>query len=392
MKKIPRTVLILGAVSFFTDVSSEMIYPLLPLYLSTHLGATPAGIGLIEGFAELVAAWMKLYSGKLADRSQNKKKLVFVGYSLSALMRPLIGIAASWPTVLLIRAFDRIGKGVRSSPRDAIIAEVTHHGHRGAAYGFHRAMDHSGAVVGPLLATAILLIPGMTIAKVFLLSAIPGALAVAVLFFGINEKYPAKGASQVALMKLKKDWQESDPQLRLFLLAVFIFSLGQASDAFFLLKLNQAGVAGHHLPLAWAGLHVVRALSSHYLGGFSDRWGHKKTILFGWIYYVAILVGLGLIDNLALQLFTFIAFGIFSGLTEGPEKAMLSLLAKSHNQGTVFGYYYLILGVAALPASLIFGLLWEKFSAAFAFSTAIGCTGVAILILLLIRNRSPKNA
>jgi len=390
MNRVHRSVIILGLVSFFTDVSSEMIYPLLPLFLSTTLGATPAAVGLIEGVAELIAAWTKLLSGKFSDAAKSKKKIILLGYGISGFVRPLVGLAASWPIVMLIRSTDRIGKGIRSSPRDALIADVTHEDHRGRAYGFHRSMDHWGAVTGPLLAAGLMAFFQFSMSTVFLLAIIPASISFLILYFGLKEETTASlqssllpSSSALQLFNFKKDWRESSGKLKFYLLTVFIFSLGQSSDAFLLMKLSQAGIEAKFLPILWAGLHVVKATSSNHFGSLSDKIGHRSTILMGWGYYAIILYLIGILDHLPLQILAFLAYGIFFGLTEGPEKALLSLLAKTHQRGTVFGYYNLLLGTAILPASLIFGILWERYSAQTAFSFSIGASAIACVLLIL---------
>jgi MFS family permease len=269
---LQANVLILGVVSLLNDAASEMIYPLLPVFLTAVLGAGPAALGIIEGVAESTAAFLKLASGFLSDRVHRRKNWVVGGYLLSNAARPLIGLAVSWPGVLVLRFIDRIGKGVRTSPRDALIAESTPLQYWGKAFGFHRAADHAGAVVGPLLATLLLVLVTTDLKTIFLLSVIPGLLAIAILSTGVKETpIEARSAVPREPLRIRQAWRGMPINLRRFVLILFLFTLGNSTDAFLLLKAQQLGVTVALIPILWVVLHIVKMASSIPGGIASDR-------------------------------------------------------------------------------------------------------------------------
>lgn len=370
-------VLMLGLVSLLTDVSSEMIYPLLPLFLATVLGAGPVALGLIEGVAESTAALFKLGSGFLSDRVQQRKPLVLAGYALSTLARPLIALAGSVPAVLAIRFADRIGKGVRTAPRDALIADSVPPELRGRAFGFHRAMDHAGALLGPLLATLLLATWTSDLRRVFWLAAIPGVLAVLLIVAGVRENPP------VASLRPATTGLGPLPAgvLRRYLLILLLFTLGNSSDAFLLLKASAAGLSPVAIALLWSVFHAVKMCSVFPLGALSDRIGRRGMIIAGWLVYAAVYAGFALAGSPAAIWGLFCVYGLFYGLTEGVEKALLTDLADPAQRGTAFGWYHAALGLGALPASLLFGLLWQQFGAAIAFNVGAALALVAALLL-----------
>ena len=281
--RLPRTVLALGAVSFLTDASSEMIFPLLPLLLASLPGAPAAALGVIEGVAEATAAAVKVVSGRLSDRAVRRKPLVVAGYALSSVVRPLVALAALWPHVLLVRFLDRIGKGVRSAPRDALIAEVTPPDRRGAAYGLHRAMDNAGAVAGPLLAAALLGLLALPLRTVLALSVVPAALALLVLVLGVREAPRPEAAASV----VRAPSAPLPPAFRRAVAAVALFTLSASSDTFLLLKAREVGVSAAGIPLVWAFSNAIRAALGTWGGGLSDRHGRKKVLLAAWTLYAA---------------------------------------------------------------------------------------------------------
>ena len=377
---ITGNVLILGLVSFFTDVSSEMIYPLLPLFLTGVLGAGPAFLGLIEGVAESTSSLLKLFSGIVSDRVRRRKNLVLWGYSISALMRPLIGFAGSAFTVLLIRTGDRVGKGVRTSPRDALIADSVDPALRGKAYGFHRSMDHAGALVGPLIATLLLSYFVTDLRVVFWLAAVPGFVAVLLIVWKVSESertVVAKAPVRLALLP-------AGP-LRRYLLILFLFTLGNSSDAFLLLKAGTLGVPTYRIPLLWTFFHLVKMLSTMPFGMLSDRVGRRVVIIAGWSVYAISYVAFGLAEN-EWQIWAIFAFyGLFFGLTEGVEKAYLADMADSALRGAAFGWYNFAIGAGAFPASLLFGLIWQRFGgvAPFLFGAGMAALAAVLLVVLL---------
>ncbi|MBI4714894.1 MAG: MFS transporter [Nitrospirae bacterium] len=364
-----KNVLIFGAVSFLNDAASEMIYPLLPVFLTRVLKAGPAALGVIEGIAESTASLLKLVSGYLSDRVRRRKPWVVGGYLLSNTTRPLIGLAATWPAVLILRFFDRVGKGVRTSPRDAMIAESTPPEYQGKAFGFHRAADHAGAVVGPLIATLLLISLAADLRTIFLLSLIPGILTVALLWVGVRETPRPKVSEETRPEPLHplKAWREIPPTLHRFFLILFLFTLGNSSDAFLLLKAQETGIAVALLPLLWVVLHLVKMAFAMPAGIASDRRGRKGMIVGGWLIYAATYAGFIVADSPWQIWVLFAVYGLHFGLTEGPERALIADLAPAHLRGSIYGLYHLTMGIGMLPASVLFGWVWQTFGAGAAF-------------------------
>ncbi len=383
--RLPRTVIALGAVSLLTDASSEMIYPLLPVFLSSVLGAGPLVIGAIEGAAESVASLLKLASGWWSDRLPRRKVLVVVGYGIASVVRPLIGLVQNVGQVLAIRLTDRAGKGIRGAPRDALIADAVDPSQRGRAYGFHRAMDHTGAVVGPLVAAALLKWGGLSLRTVFLIAAIPAALAMIALIFGVKEsqRSVAKDGKKTNL-----DRQGLDRRFWLYLVVLLVFTLGNSTDALLILRATELGVSAAMVPVLWAVLHVVKATSSTPGGTLSDRLGRRPLIIAGWIVYGAVYLGFAMASASWHAWALFIAYGLYFGLTEGVEKALVADLVPADVRGAAFGWYNLTIGLAALPASLIFGGLWQTFGAPVAFVTGAGLAIVAAIGLFVVVRES----
>jgi MFS family permease len=376
---ITGNVLILGLVSFFTDVSSEMIYPLLPIFLTSILGAGPAYLGVIEGVAESTASLLKLFSGIVSDRVRGRKSLVLFGYSISSLMRPLIAAAYSPFTVLLIRCGDRVGKGIRTSPRDALIADSVLPTLRGKAYGFHRSMDHAGALLGPLLATFLLSYFIKDLRSLFWLAGIPGIVAVILIVWKVREvQRVTEPQKQVRLT-----WLPAGP-LRRYLLVLFLFTLGNSSDTFLLLKAGKLGVPISRIPLLWAFFHLVKMLSSMPFGALSDRVGRKSIIISGWCVYSLSYLGYGFATNELQIWLLFAIYGLFYGLTEGVEKAFVADMSDASLRGAAFGWYNFAIGAGALPASLIFGLIWQRFGAVAPFLFGAALAGVSALLLVAL--------
>ncbi|MBI1909441.1 MAG: MFS transporter [Deltaproteobacteria bacterium] len=383
MKKIPRTVLLLGLVSFFNDFSSEMVYPLLPVFLSSLLGAGLVALGLIEGVAEATASLLKVVSGLWTDAVKKRKPLIVSGYGLAGLVRPLIGIARSWPFVFALRFFDRVGKGLRTSPRDALIADVTPPEQRGTAYGFHRAMDHTGAVVGPLVAALLLMIPGFGLRKIFLLTAIPGVIALLILLLGLKEDKKDFTTEPVQPFNLSTGWRRLTPNFKFFLLVLFLFALGNSTDAFLILRLSKAGVTASGIALLWSLHHLFKSFSTYWGGRFSDKIGPRPMILIGWIFYAAVYLAFAVFQSPTALITIFLAYGVYFGLVEPAERALVSRLVPPELRGTGFGFYHFVVGIAAFPASLIFGLVWQQWGAASAFLMGASLAFAASVLLFL---------
>jgi MFS family permease len=365
-------------VSFLTDASSEMIFPLLPVLLATLPGAPAVALGLIEGIAEATAAAVKVVSGRLSDRAPRRKPLVLAGYGLSSVVRPLIALATAWPHVLLVRFVDRIGKGVRSAPRDALIAEVTPPERRGAAYGLHRAMDNAGAVAGPLLAAALLGLLALDLRTVLALSAVPAALALAVLVLVVKEQgrpAPAHAA------RTDGPAAPLSPQFRRAVAAVTLFTLSASSDSFLLLKAREVGISAAAVPLVWAFSNAIRATLGTWGGGLSDRLGRKRVLLAAWTLYASCYALFAFVRTPLSLLAVLGVYSIHAALSEGAERALVADLVPAESRGRAFGWFHGFLGLAALPASAGFGILWTLYGSATAFLTGAAVALAAAVFL-----------
>jgi len=375
---LPAGVWRLGWISFFTDTASEMVYPLLPGFILRLRGGTPFVVGLIEGIAEAVNSIFKVLSGRRSDRTGSRKPLMAFGYTVSSLARPVISLATGWWQVLGLRFIDRFGKGVRGAPRDAMLAAYAPEGRKGAVYGFHRAMDHAGAIAGPLIATAYLALRPEDYRGLFALTLIPGLLVIS-LAWTAKEPEPVEPVERKERGDLS--WRSLPLPARRFILLLFLFSLGNSTDAFLLLKLEASGVPVTWLPIAWAALHVVKSASSAAGGALSDKVGRRAPIVGGWILYAGIYAGFAFADSLAVVAALFLTYGVFFGLTEGPEKALIAELSPEQVRGTAFGFYNAALGFGVLAASLLFGAIWTAVSPAAAFLTGAAIAVLAALLL-----------
>lgn len=383
---LTRPVWLLGWVSFFTDMASEMVYPLLPLFLTRVLGAGAMSLGVIEGGAEAANSVLKIVSGWLADRWGTPKKLVLGGYGLSSAVRPLIAIATSWPQVLAIRFSDRLGKGIRGAPRDAMLADFAPANARGRVYGFHRAMDHAGAVAGPLLASAYLYFYPGDYRTLFTLTIIPGVIVILVLL-RVPERAKAAPTPTADLSNLSNPANLANlanlgSRFYKAMFVILLFSLGNASDAFLLLRLSDLGIAAFWIPLLWSALHVVKVVASLGGGAMSDKFGRRTMIGLGWIVYGLVYAGFGVFDARPVVVAIFLAYGLYFGLTEGVEKAWVADMAPATARGTAFGIYNAVLGAGSLAASLLFGLIWTRVSPHAAFMTGAGLALLAAVQLV----------
>lgn len=385
---LPRTVVVLGIVSLLNDAASEMITPLLPVFLTVTLGAGPAIVGLVEGVAEATASILKIVSGRLADRGLGNRRIVLGGYSLSVLARPAVAFAGGWALVLLLRFLDRIGKGLRTAPRDAMIAAAVAPGARGGAFGFHRAMDHAGAVLGPLAAFA-LLSAGTALEQVFLWSLLPGLAVLALVVLGL----PADPAPALAPAP-KLSWRGLDGGLRRLVLASALLSLAAVPEAFIVLWATAAGLPVAMVPLAWAAASLVKMLVAGPAGALSDRLGSRRVLLAGWLLRVSLLLLLALAPASRAAVWgLFAAYAGSLAATEAAERSMIGDLAPSALHGTAFGVYHLATGLAALPGAVLFGLLWQAAGARAAFLAAAGVTAAAALLMLrLAGGATPRRA
>ena len=383
--RLSRNVYALTAVSFFTDVSSEMIYPLLPAFLTLTLGASASFVGAIEGAAETTASLLKLASGWWSDRVHRRKPLVVAGYTIASIMRPLVAIAQSATQVLVIRVCDRVGKGIRNSPRDALIADSVDPAIRGRAFGFNRTGDHTGAVLGPLIAFALVQWMRVDVRTVFWWAVVPGALAVLTVLFGVREVSRTGDTVRAARIDLA---QPLGTRFWAVLGVILVFTLGNSTDAFLLLRAQQLGVPVALAPILWAFLHVVKSMSSVPGGALSDRVGRKPLLVAGWLLYAAVYFAFGRASSAWHAWALFGVYGIFFGLTEGAERALVTDIVPANRRGTAFGWYNLTIGLGALPASVLFGAIWDRsgsrvafdFGAALALAASLGIAAVPILV------------
>ena len=439
--KIPRVVIMLGIVSLLTDAASEMIYPLIPVYVAA-LGSGAIMLGIIEGIAETTSSLLKLVSGVISDKIGKRKLLVLVGYAISSLIRPLTGIVQAAWQIIVIRMTDRIGKGIRTAPRDALIASSVDEALRGRSFGFHRAMDHTGAVIGPLLATITLIIlftvfgiddslPALR--WTFILAIIPGLLAVMTIVFFVKESAPVRKKSNLFSFSVRN----YDKNFRNYLLVMLLFTLGNSSDAFLLFRVQEA-IQGSgavinivrdipllnsmvakfgnaetqatvinilFLPLVWAFFHIIKVVFSTPLGTLSDRIGRKKVISAGWGIYVFVYLSFAMItflsaDNqVAATFFLFAVYALFYAFSEGAEKAFVADLVPDEQRGTAYGLFNFAIGIGALPASIIFGFLYSYFdkiypgyggTVAFGFGAFVALVSM-ILLYVIVKEQREKS-
>lgn len=378
---LPRSVWLLGLISLVNDSASELVYPLVPLYLSGVLMAGPRVLGLIEGVAEAAASLLKLWAGVMVDRSGTAKPWVVAGYGLAGLARPLIALVTGWPMLLALRLADRLAKAVRAAPRDALLAAHIAPGQRGLAFGLHRAMDNAGAVIGPLLAWA-LLSAGLPLGQVFLGALVPGLLCLA-LTLALREAPPAAAAPP------RLSWRLSalPAPLRRYLAVVALFTLGNSSNMFLLLRARELGVAEAQVPLLWAAVSGVAAVFAVPLGSLSDRVGRVRLLVTGYVAYAVFYAAMAAWAAPGWKLYLlFGLYGIFMAATEGVERALLADLTPPEQRGTAFGWLNLTTGALLLPASLLFGALWEGVSATAAFGFSAACAlGAAGLLAAWVR-------
>jgi MFS family permease len=391
MFTFPRAVWLLGFVSLATDSATEAIYPLLPFFLTRVLGAGAVSLGTVEGAAEAVNSLLKIWSGRMADRARRKRPLVLLGYSISSIARPFIAAAATWGQVFAVRVLDRVGKGIRGAPRDAMLALWSTPATRGRVYGFHRAMDHTGAIVGPTLASIYLYFYPDGYRTLFALTIIPGATAVVLILFVPESVHEAPGtkAPGTSTKTPGTSTEHPSPSIRhhlpgsftAFMLVLMLFALGNSTDAFLLLKLTDAAGSAKFIPLIWAALHVVKAAVSVVGGSWSDRVGRRGVIALGWLIYAAVYTGFAISTSLTALVAWFLVYGFYFGFAEGTEKALVADLAPAASRGFAFGIFNAVQGLGALAASIMFGVLWRAFGAPTAFGVGAALALIATALL-----------
>ncbi|BCB96236.1 MFS transporter [Dissulfurispira thermophila] len=377
-----RNVFVSGLVSFFMDISSEMIYPLVPLFLANVIGVNKSIIGLIEGIAESTASLLKVFSGWFSDRIGNRKWLMVVGYGISTLSRPIVALAATWHYVMGFRFMDRFGKGIRTAPRDAIIAESTEKQYLGRAFSFHRSLDTMGAVIGPAIAFSLLGLFPDDYRKVFWLSMIPGIIAVLLIILFITEK---KRTSASHTDKPKLTMKHFDWRFRFFIVITGIFAFGNSSDVFLILRAQQIGVPTVMIPVVYLLFNLIYLLSAIPAGIAADRFGKKRIILFGFILFAILYGGFAVAGSTTTIWLLFAFYGLFMGLTEGIQKAFLATIIPQDFKATAFGIYNTVVGIAMFPASLIGGWLWDNISpsATFYFGSITAILSAALFVIYI---------
>jgi MFS family permease len=388
MPRLKPQVRLLSFVSLLNDSASEMIYPLLPVFLTSVLGATPVTIGVIEGAADGLASILKLVAGSVSDKLPRRKPLVVAGYALAAASRALIAAAGRWPTVLTARLIDRTGKGIRSAPRDAIIADVTPAADRGHAFGFQRALDHTGAVVGPLLALFFLNLLHVPMRTLFMIAVIPGAIGVVILLFLKEEPRNSRISEGPAL-------EASVPlpsRFWLAIAAVALFSLANSSDAFLILQAHASGVSTAMLPALWAAHHVIKSLFSTRAGALSDRVDRRLLLVAGWCCYALIYVIFPFARSLWFFVVLFVLYAIPFTLSEGAERAWISDLVPAEGRGKSFGIYYLANGLCVLAGTILFGEIYQHIAPRAAFWTGAGLALGAAAAVMIVPRRSSSAA
>ena len=385
---LTRNILTLGLVSLFTDISTEMGYSIIPVFLKDVLKTSPVLIGLIEAIAESTASTLKSFSGYISDRLKKRKALIFIGYSLSTVIKPLLAVSSAWWHVLAIRFADRFGKGIRSAPRDALIAESSKPEYFGRTYGFHKTLDNLGAVLGPALAFVILSISNQNYRLVFGLAFIPALVAILLILFGVKDIIVQSART------FRFSFRALNPKFKWFLLVLVIFTLGNSSDAFLILRARDIGIAGKFIPLLWLVFNVSNFLSAYPAGAISDRIGRQKSIFIGFMIFCVSYAGLAFSPHPLTVWVLFIFYGLYYGLSEGNLKAFVADLTPPDIRGTAFGIYYTAVGVTLLPANLLMGILWQKygFRNALLVGSALSLISGLMLITMLRTEKLPARS
>ncbi|NDE48980.1 MAG: MFS transporter [Proteobacteria bacterium] len=359
-----------------------MVYPLLPLYLSSVLLAGPKALGIIEGIAEATSSLLRLVTGVIFDRTRKAKPWLVFGYGIAGISRPLIAFVSSWPALLIIRFADRVGKGLRSSPRDALLANSTHKKNYGLVFGFHRAMDNAGAIIGPLMA-AILVGIGMSLHNIFLLAIVPAILAVSLSLMLQEKKF-----KPIKTKKINWSLKGAPKSFKRYLWAVAFFTLACSSDMFLLFRVKELGMENYQIPILWAGVSFITTVFSTPFSALSDKYGRLRFLALGWTAYVLFYLFMAQTNSLNFVIWILFGFyGLFKAATEGVERAFVADLTKVNQRGTAFGWFNLITGFMLFPASFIFGFLYESYGVQIAFSFSAISSIIALIILATCKNK-----
>ncbi|MEA4978295.1 MAG: MFS transporter [Petrimonas sp.] len=375
-----------GIVSFLTDTSAKMVYSVMPMFLMS-LGVSKTSLSLIEGVAESTASLLKAFSGYWSDKIGKNKPFMLIGYGLSTLIMPLYATVVTPLQMLFYRFAERVGKGIRTAPRDSLVAGSVEKNETGKSFGLHKAMDNSGAIVGPLLAFFVLSLKPDSFRFIFLLSAIPGILGILVLIFGIKE---AKKKKENLLQKFR--FRDFPKRFYLFLAIIFIFTLGNSTDALLIVKANEVGVKVTFIPLVYLVSSVVSVALAIPFGSWSDRIGREKLLIVGFLTYAVVYFGFGITGNIYTIVALFALYGVYSALTDGVQKALVSDLADKNKKGTGLGIYNALLGITLLPASLIAGTLYDKVNSSipFYFGAVTAVLSALLMVVFVITGQKQK--
>lgn len=379
--KIPKNVIILGLVSFFNDVASEMVYPIVPIFMTQVLKASTTAVGLVEGIAESTAAITKFIFGYLSDKFRKRKPFVAAGYTMSSLSKAIIGLANAWPLVLFSRFLDRLGKGLRTGSRDALLLQNTNEKNKGFIFGFHRAFDSAGAVLGPILGLILIYLLPNNLQLVFYLATIPGLIGVILLMIFVKEK------NELTPLKKQEKFNFSlkniNPKVKLFLFISFIFALGNSSDAFLILRAKNLGLTTQMAVMVYVLYNLIQTFFSTPLGKLSDKIGHKKMYSFGLLIFSLVYFFFGFINKSIYLWILFPIYGIYIAATDGVSKAYLGEFIKEKEAGSIYGLYQMLIAFASFFASFIGGILWSKFNPSITFYFGSLMAFLAFLILSL---------
>ncbi|MBL8522369.1 MAG: MFS transporter [Betaproteobacteria bacterium] len=372
--RMPFSVYLLGMVSMLNDIATEMVTPLIPILLATVLVSGPVVLGLVEGLASAVACVMQIWAGKFSDASGGwRKPLAIGGYLISNVVRPVLGFATAWWHVVLIRACDRVGKGIRNAPRDALIVDLAPPAMRARAFGIHRAFDNLGAVGGALLGALVISVYSTNLKDVLLISAIPGLLCVALFAFGVKE---AKKPAAPVAMTFSLRWGDVPGHARGYLLTVMLFTFARTAEVFIVLRAHELGASTVHALLLWAALHFCKIFANYGAGVWADRNGRFSLLIPGWLLHSLAMLGFCLVTDIASLWMAALFFGFAMSVSEGVERAVIGDFAEARARGTLFGWYYALVGIASIPAGLLLGWLWQSYGAAAAYGFA-GIAGLA---------------
>jgi len=381
-KGLTRNLIVVGFVSLFTDLSSQMVFPLIPLYL-VSLGAGAWVVGLVEGSAEATASLLKVFSGYWSDKIRKRKPFVLVGYSLSTITKPLFAFAYSWPLVLFVRVFERVGKGIRTAPRDAIIAESTDTSVLGKAYGFHRAMDGIGSISGAVI--ALILFPMLGFRNIFLIAFVPGAIAILCVLF-IKEKNKPREIKKEKTMSFKVSLKELPRNLKLFILVSTVFAFGHFGYAFLLLKARNIGLANDTAIFLYVLFYIVYTLFIIPSGILSDKIGRKPVLMMGYVLFAVTAIALLFTSQMYALLIVFVIYGIFYAMIDGVQRAFVVDLAPADLKATALGTFHTAIGLVALPGGFLAGILWDVISPEATFIFALGLSLCALLLFVFVKN------